>query len=543
MKRLAIILLVCFFSLRSFSQELTWDQKFDALNAVDSIVNAYEGLLTFTDLNNFDSISNESLSKFRSLFASDASIYDDLCPAIFVNNYKDPLIFSEKAVDDFLTSVKKNYPKGLISAKITNMNVAYADMASQRAVYVALEKRVTATTRAVGTDLNSGLSKNKWSVEVLDTVVLTIELSKDFKTAEIKKISHDGVSVPNFKVMNDEDNDFVIDGEDNCRGFKGFITYNGCDYPQGPLLTALVIGGPGATLGNSFKDFGQNSPDGYDVNYGSGLKSKEVGLGGSIAAQFELFVDRRRHFGIGIGATLFRTSNVLSIDNFQAIYKSTKPDPGGKYFTQEVSSEGKVQEKLSFYSLTPAFYFKYKTKFSQSAKWGIKLNGGVGYRIQFKPTITVQEGVFNYEATYSNNTSDPNDDILFTDAFIKQYDVNSTIIKTLDSLRYNVRLQQHAMDSKLKKENLKNGFTLILEPGFTYQWSKNFYLNFGLQILYDLPITNNKSWGDNNYMLTDQKDEYNTLLAGVRSVKNTYVGLTVGISFSLIKGYKDFDVY
>lgn len=543
MKRLAIILLVCFFSQRSFSQELTWDQKFDALNAVDSIVNAYEGLLTFTDLNNFDSISNESLSKFKNLFASDASIYDDMCPAIFVSNYKDPMNFSEKTVDDFLVSIKRNYPKGLISAKITNMNVAYGDMASQRAVYVAIEKRVTATTRAVGTDLNSGLSKNKWSVEVTDTVVLTIELSKDFKTSKIKKISHDGGSGPNFKIINDEDNDFVINGEDNCRGFKGYITYNGCDYPQGPLLTALIIGGPGATLGNSFKDFGQNSPDGYDVNYGSGLKSKEVGLGGSIAAQLELFVDRRRHFGIGIGVNLFRTSNVLSIDNFQATYKSTDPDTAGNYFTQVVSSNGKVQENLSFYSLTPAIYAKYKTKFSQSGKWGIKLNGGVGYRIQFKPAINVKEGVFKYEAIYSNSTSDPNDDILFTESFINQYDASSSILESLDKLGYNVRLIQPAVDSKLKKDTLKNGFTLILEPGFTYQWSKNFYLNLGLQMQYDLPIINNKSWGVNNYMLTDKKDEYNTLLAGVRRVKNTYVGVTVGISFSLIKGYKDVDVY
>lgn len=551
MKRLNVILLVCFFSLRSFGQELTWEQKFNALNAVDSIVNAYEGLLTFTDLNNTDSIGNRSISNFRNLFVSDATIYDDLCPSIFLNNYKNPLIFSDKTIDEFLASVKINYPKGLSTATITNMNVGYKDMALRNLAYVVLEKKITATTRPIGIDLNAGLSENKWKVEITDTVLLIVELSKDYKSAKIQKISHEAGSAPGFKIMNDEDNDFVIDSKDKCDKFKGYITFYGCDYPQGPTLSALLYVGGGVTFRNSYNNLDENSPPGYDLSAGNNLDFNKNGAGFSGGVQVEYFFDMRRRCGIGAGVDFFSSKYKLAINSFKANYESR--DTFGHSFEQIVSSKGRVEEQVNFSSVIPTVYGKYRTKFDQSGKWGVKVDLGLGLRISRMSKMEVTEGVFNYEAIYSLNsdgsfgfsdgTSNSNYDIKFEEDFVNSYGGDTSLFSTLSDAGYNVGLHESLVNSKLSADFLKSNFVLSLVPAATYELSKDFILNLGLQLVYDIPSTNNRNWDDHKYMLTDKKGEYNSLLAGVRTVNNTYIGIVVGVSFGLIKEQKDIDVY
>ncbi|HYV92779.1 MAG TPA: hypothetical protein VE978_13370 [Chitinophagales bacterium] len=556
MKKKLLLIFFSFMTTYSFGQELTWKQRFTILQAIDKTIDDYEQFLPLSDPDNFDSIGTHALNSFRKLFDVNAGIFDDMCPSIFDGNYDNPMLFGEKQIDDYLANIKRNYPSGFTSAIITNVAVDYTDMISQRAVYVLIEKKITATTKPVGVELNSAMRRNRWRIEVTDTVELVLGISKDFNSVLIKRITHDGAS-PSFKIQNDEDNDFVIDkgsdALDKCPNFHGYIKWNGCDYPQGPAVTGFILAGLGGTIGNSYKGFGENSPDqNYVTDYGvsNPQSKKSFGFGQSAAFQLEWFPGRDRHWGVGAGADFFHTSDDISVPKYKAIYSST--DTFGTPFTQLISSKDGIEEKIEFYSITPAIYAKYKRSFAENSRWGWKINAGVGYRLYPNlSTVKVEKATFSYEAIYSYNggnigVADDNssDDIRMVESFIDSTSGKGTaaaLIHQLDSLGYNVRINQPFENSNYPVNYLKGGFTFIFEPTITHQWkNKSIYWNFGLQLLFDVPVKNNNT---GSYKLTDKKYEYNTLLAGVGSISNTYVGFTVGLSLSLVKGYEQVNTH
>lgn len=550
-----LFLLLSILSLHSaFSQELTWEQKYRAIKAVDSIMRIYSDNLSFTDPNS-DSISSKAMKRFGSIFSSDATVFDDLNPSFFEGNMQDKLKFKERSVEEFLSLTKQTYPMGLLTANITNMRIGYNDLSSYAAI-VSVEKEVIAVTR------------NNWRVKMKDTLLVTLRLSEDYRTAKIQKISQDGsvYDAVNYRIQNDRDNDFVIDDEDNCKDIPGYIQYNGCEPPIGPFATLLVGGGIGysiETFGGTTGDIQDaGSYDLYDVTF-TPTSGADPDLQGSI--ELELFPWRERQIGIGFGGMISFMNAKLKIKqgHYNVVYESDNDlllnyttddgkDELDRDYRRLINNSTEVSENVNLIYFTPFVNLKLKKQFNDS-KLGFKLNIGAGISLKTTPSIGKHDGTFQYGAEYSylsNNTwgyseSETQLEIKLTQDFINSYSGTSGLLNTLSGAGLNYDLWEYSISGadvpSSAEVKLGFGYRFMVTPAITYQTFSSLYWNFGIQLMYSSHT--NESFEASSYALTNTLSEYNTLLLGTKKVQHLYFGLTAGLSFSLAKKFDKANQY
>lgn len=531
MKKLLFTLLMVFYFFNVFSQQITWNQRLNAIKAIDSVLRIYEDNLTFTDVAS-DSISAKATKKFKSVFTADATIFDDLNPDFFDDPHNKGFRFRLRTVDDFLARTKEIYPRGLVEANITNMAISYDDLSQHRAL-VAIEKKVSA------------YAYNGWQVEIIDTLLLSLKLSSDFRGAQITGISEDGIrdGYVNYKIINDSDGDLVIDEDDVCPDVPGYIIYKGCGPPVLPFSTLLLRG----VIGGSNANY---SPADYE--HGSRL-------GYSLSAEYENFLVWKRHLGFGIGGMYSILGSNLNIDYYYKEFEDfeyVSQIGDATSYKRIISSTGQISENITFQYLSLQAYVKYKTKLS--TKWGIKLNLGVGASFPIATHVKFDKDAtnsFNYEAVYdtmSDNSigyvkvlNNPGSALLFTEDFLNDIGQDPVVFFTmLNAAGYDLALNSIPSNPTKNPEKFKPNVVYSLNLTLTYLIGKDNYLNFGPQFLYE------KHWNkeskaeiENNYKLTNKIIEYNTLLAGSEFVEHIYVGVTVGVSFNLSKKYIDPNVY
>ena len=188
---------------------------------VDSLVQKYLETSRLTDVSvqkkkdskEYTKVFNRVMKEFKSLFALNATIFDDINPS-FNEKAKGSVTayeLVEKSRLDFFDGLAEEFPSGLV---INNkrINISY-DKFNEGIITVALERNITGESYT-----------NQYSLINDDTLKITISIQAD-KSVKISSISKIG---SNLRVVNDMDYDGVIDKLDECKDKTGKISLKGC---------------------------------------------------------------------------------------------------------------------------------------------------------------------------------------------------------------------------------------------------------------------------------------------------------------------------
>ena len=286
------------------AQKMNYEQKLRAIYSLDSLLANYQSFSTLREVGS-DSITDNSIDKFRSMFEPGALIWDEFTPAFFFDYHvSDSYRLQDRTLDEYLDGLKRFYKEGLGKVKITNISVNLNDF-KKDAVYVTVKKDISATS-----------TYNHAIVKYTDTTMLTISFYDDYSVALISRIANLGKNTEVI-ITNDRDGDLVMNEDDRCDGTKGKVEYSGCPDPKGDLLSLNINGGYLFSIINyDTSVFRKKINDGYnniefdpnqDHNVSASLgniKKKLTGFQYHLAAEFELMVTNKRRFGIGLGASL-----------------------------------------------------------------------------------------------------------------------------------------------------------------------------------------------------------------------------------------------
>jgi hypothetical protein len=554
MRKLLSLIFACCLSITSFAQEVTWNQRYKAIRCIDSIMKIYSENLSFTEANS-DSISAKSMKRFKSIFASDADIFDDINPSFFdtIPEYFDEAgtngkRFHSKTLDEFLNKTKKVYPAGLLEVDIVNLKPSYIDLEEQRIAYVAIEKEVRA------------YAVNGWYIKLKDSLLITIKLSSDFSSGQIIRIAFDGINPNNvnYVVNNDRDDDYVINEKDRCPDIFGYIRHSGCQPPNGPLAILTLGGSLGGTKTTFNTDgFGGTNYVVDPIEYNSKFRIP----GGSGFVQVEFFLGRNRHIGFAGGIMgNYMTSKLATSSPYHAEFASDSFDifnEEGRNFKQIVNSIGNVEENVQFTYFTPYALGEFKTPIKKN-KLELKIAAGFGFPIQVNILgIMGSDGSSNNHFSYESRIALIKDEA--TGTYTSGYSAtnsNSDIVFIINDINYTSQNFEGNADDlfgKLPEEyNLstksnvskKNGLDFTNQISFIFTPTvsivrRNSFINFGALVICDLGNRLNIWTNDNKYILSDEVGSYYSLTNGATSIRQLYVGISVSCSFGIAKGYKE----
>jgi len=156
-------------------------------------------------------VSEKSISKFNELFTPTAKMDDEMILQWFEGNFANPFGIVNKSAKDYGKDVAKYYPQGF-KVKVHNMAINLKKM--PETIEVMMDRTIT------------GSSNNGLSLEVNDTVKISLNVSADFNNVLIAEIAIQGKGKRVF--INDKDEDFIPDDKDKCPTLPGYFGADGC---------------------------------------------------------------------------------------------------------------------------------------------------------------------------------------------------------------------------------------------------------------------------------------------------------------------------
>lgn len=305
------------------------------------------------------------------------------------------------------------------------------------------------------------------------------------------------------------------------------------------VLDVNLMGGKLSNKYNMASTAG-NYPLGHNVTTGN-LKFAN---GGSWGADVQLgyFFGKGKHFGVGTGLSYFVQSGDVTLDTFHAEYQST--DVKNRPVRQVVTATGPIREQLNMTNINIPLMFKYKDRFSKH--WGVTADAGLLINVQLKNEYTAN-AAFDYEAIYKysegrwvyENSSEPaGNDFLVTKAhFLKNSpngDVNKYFVAQA-AQGNNVGLNV-APASESGNVSYKGAIGFLVSPAINFFLSDNVALSLGVWYMYQ-----HTSPGlSDNYRLTYNIGEYNSVLKSAESVSSQSYGAKLGARF-FVFGERDKD--
>jgi outer membrane protein OmpA-like peptidoglycan-associated protein len=289
------------------------------------------------------------------------------------------------------------------------------------------------------------------------------------------------------------------------------------------------------TTTNSFVDY---------LNYKAGssqmgkLKFSD-GLSYGFDAQIGYFFGKKRHFGLGLGFMYLQQQGDVVIDNFHVAYQAF--DENGHTYTQMITSNGKIKERINSTNLNIPLVLKYKARLSK--RLGFTADLGALFNVQMRTRYSTNAN-FDYEAAYHlegagdnvTSTYDNSPNVLYTRAEYERVNpglnVRDYFNTTLRNAGYNVGLDVMAGNNSGSVSYATGSVGFIVRPALNYFLSDNVALNIGAYYIYQ-PFTYNT---DGTYRITDQGMMYNSALNSVTSVVSQSYGGNLGVRVFLGKG-------
>lgn len=303
----------------------------------------------------------------------------------------------------------------------------------------------------------------------------------------------------------------------------------------------LVAGGLNQefTTGNILGDY---------LNYRTGSSEIEDikfknGLSYGFDAQIGYFFGKKRHFGLGLGFMFMQQQGDAVIRDFHVEYQAY--DVLGRTFTQMITSNGEIKERLNMTNLNIPLVIKYKARLSK--RFGFTADLGALFNVQMKNRYKT-DATFDYEAAYhvvgsgSDLTTvyDNNPNILYTRAEYERVNPGLNVPEyfntTLRDAGYSVGLGINPGSKTGSVSYATGSVGFLIQPSLNYFLSDNVALNIGGYYLYQ-PFTYSTN---GTYRITDENSGYNSILNSVTSVASQSYGGNLGVRVFLGKG-KDTD--
>lgn len=283
------------------------------------------------------------------------------------------------------------------------------------------------------------------------------------------------------------------------------------------------------------------------------LKSSELGtfnnsgsMGIGLSAELDYYFAEK--IGIGIGLGYRQIKGKVTLDQFDATYKSNYHDANKDVASSQISEYkyyerilrvSDLEENYTLSYLSVPLLLKYRQKISEAI--GVYIHAGPNILLPLGAKNTLS-GIADYEAIYYDNgngeLSDEEDDstmslqLTYSNRFDRAADneiANNNIDEHFE-FGYDIANDYNLSDAETDtKMNLS--INILLRAGLQFKLSEKMSLMAGLNGAFG--GTSAKDYEATGYKLTDRVGEYNSLLKSQSSLSGRSFGLHFGIAYDL----------
>lgn len=554
MKSVLLFLLVLITVSFSFAQKYNREQKIIISSHIDSLLKGYLQKSTLLEVGTIKR-SDAILREYKSLFASDAMIFDDINPVFdSLETVSNPYKLVSKPLNEYYKGLVRDFPLGFI-VNNRKLNINYSELESN-IVKVALERNIKGTNAV-----------NYYKLSNHDTLLLTLQIEKDLS---VKIINISSLSkTNNLKVLNDNDLDGVINDKDRCPDEKGKRGLNGCpdrdndgiadrddDCPSefGPksnqgcepstFTYSVVLSG---TIGYQINKhilsmptsgFGYEQMDKVKSTFG---KVRNPGVKPSLALNLNLayyFGKKKfkKNFGVAGGVFITNYNDDYLISGVKYYFKSS--DGVDSY--RRIVTLDNARENISFSMLDISLQLKYRGKL-KNTKFATEIGIGPGYITSinsYKYNAKLDyEGIYQFNKNtghweYSQSFVEQKENLILEGDFIDQKgngsDANTAYLLLQNASRtYDFGLNKSFETSSRKTLASRSGFAINANVDILYHLSSKIAAKVGASIIYANLTNKNK-----NYKMADEvSNKYTSITES--NAKSNYFSWGIGVGISL----------
>lgn len=363
----------------------------------------------------------------------------------------------------------------------------------------------------------------------------------------------------------DRDSDGITDKDDECPDNKGLSKFNGCpdrdddgivdykdkapdDYCPNEDQTCLhgkhLILQPRTNVG-VFVGLGLNNAiinhlgiealhyDSFEKPRSTlaAIKNGGAKMGLGLGLMGDYGFGRRRNFGLATGLWLRFFSNDISIDKFEAQFKSQ--DTKNLNYRRIITAD-KLQEMVKMTTLSIPLMLSYRHNFSEKLSIFAQVGPVFNFLASGKSTASA---AFDYEAIYgfdrTNNsfgfsTTDSQNDWQITEQNVSESEHNANEVNAY----FEDINTQRGTDVQLNKDASKDAqtFKYGLKVGTMFYAGMNYYFSekWGLRAGIMGTSFSGKNVND-KYQITNKRTEYTTLMKMSGEIKFSSYGLSIGL--------------
>ncbi len=264
------------------------------------------------------------------------------------------------------------------------------------------------------------------------------------------------------------------------------------------------------------------------------------------------FLGKKQMFGVGGGISYLAQSGVLGIDSMHVEY-----DRVGNYghyralitSTNSGVADGNanpraVNEALSITNISIPLLFKFKHQFNKTVGVSADLGGVIN---MYYENHYATNAYFDYEAVYKNSggtyvyeTSYPYgaNDWLITRSYFLSHNNSESAAQYFSgkTQNYNVALNARPSSTSGNVSYSIPSFGGLAQANFTYKLSYRVTFMIGGYYLYQV-FQQPKA---NDWKITDQVGQYNSMVKGVSTTNAVSYGMNIGVRY-FIGGFEDMD--
>ncbi len=551
MKKYLFFYFIFFIPLITMGQSSS--SKKDLMNKLDEFINEFGSTSSFREIGGSE-FSETQATKFKSMFAENAIIFDDINASIVEDLLGgSPYQLKSKPIEEYIADVRKSFPAG-IRVDILNSAIDFSKLDSGK-INIVINKKVT------------GKSSSLNRFENNDTLFLELLVSPENRFL-IKKISMIGSS---FICANDKDNDGVIDEQDACPGVKGEMRFKGCpdrdrdgiadnlDECPDEYGTYFNKGCPPGVFTNKFSvdvflGMNMNSPKNVAIEKSSlafndldversneGKTQFNSNSTSSLIAGLEvaLSLNTTKTIALGLGLNYNKFTNDLSWNGFHAEFKELDNEDGSTHSPfRRLLTLHQTKESLETQVISFPLLLKFRKRLEE--KFGIYYEIGPAFDLisiqSNSSAVADKEAIYIYnsdnkEWTYTKNYSPTVSDWLITrDAVNANSSGNAaTYFNQLQASGYDVALDK-AMNSSTEKIS-RIGFSGIARVGAFYMVDRSMSVFAGA--VYAYHISSKKVEG--TYQPVTGSDQYHSLINGTKKYNVQNYGIMLGVRYGFGK--------
>jgi hypothetical protein len=236
-------------------------------------------------------------------------------------------------------------------------------------------------------------------------------------------------------------------------------------------------------------------------------------------------------------------SGTAEADGFQVTYKAT--DDFGNTFRRIIRSDAPIQETFKVNQMAIPLLLKWKSNVTLRLHYEIA--AGIIYSMDYGGKSSFGDNLMNYEGIYTPvkqangnyvyeySTADDVNQITYTEASLEQTSpgnaefVLQNVAAEGNDLGLNVKPDQSISKGDFK---FSGGLQWALAPALFFKLNDKLSVSGGALICLG-EMTNTVS--TDGYYFTKRSGEYNTVMNGISSVKTTFISLSLGLRYSLVK--------